>query len=73
MYGVASRAQGTAVRMSSLVTLGGDEAWADFAAWVVVFPGDGRVTADPAVPGSYPRPPPRPVAGGPVAGLTRVP
>ena len=39
IYGVASRAQGTAVRVSWLVALGGDEAWVDFAGWVWCSPG----------------------------------
>jgi len=39
MYGVASRALGTAVHVSWLVTLGGDEAWVALAVWVLVFLG----------------------------------
>ena len=39
MYGVASRALGTAVHVPWLVALGGDEAWVAFAVWVVVFLG----------------------------------
>ena len=39
MYGVASRALGTAVHVPWLVTLGGDEAWVALAVWVLVFLG----------------------------------
>lgn len=36
MYGVASRELGTALKVSWLATLGGDEAWAALAVWAVV-------------------------------------
>jgi tellurite resistance protein TehA-like permease len=39
MYGVASRALGTATGVSWLVTLGRDEAWVALAAWVAVAAG----------------------------------